>query len=292
MSPRSDDFLASKIAALLRLSDDDTPVVREAVTRELRALTVDLPLFIHERHIGLSETHYDVLDHILWDRNRGALVSAWGEWLEAEDGPEQLETAMCLLARFQNGARYRPSVSAMLDEAAEAFLASGAPTTSRELARYMFEVQGYEAFFEERAGSAGMNLACVMEKRSGLPISLVCILILLGHRLGLDITGCRFPGGGYARFREEGSLYLIDCGNRGGIVTSEELLSMQGPSRDAAELVITQEMTPIMLIRRVVNRLVTYYRRERNIINCILMVDLERMLNKQQRSNTVESASS
>ncbi len=292
MSPRPDEFLVSKIEALLRLSDDDTPVVREAVTRELRALTVDLPSFISERHIILSETHYDVLDHILWDRNRGALVTAWGEWLETEDGPDQLETAMCLLARFQNGARYRPSVSALLDEAAEAFLACGAPATSRELSRYMFEILGYEALFEEKAGSAGMNLARVMETRSGLPIALVCILILLGRRLGLDITGCRFPGGGYARFREEGRLYLIDCSSRGGIVTAEELLSMQGPSRGAAEMVITQEMTPIMLVRRVVNRLVTYYRREKNIINCILLVDLERMLNIQQRSNTVESASS
>ncbi len=37
------------------------------------------------------------------------------------------------------------------------------------------------------------NLVHVITRRAGLPISLACVYILVGQRMGLAIEGCNFP---------------------------------------------------------------------------------------------------
>ncbi len=289
MSSVSHEVSVSKIEALLRLADDETPLVRTAVTSEITALDIDIPSFIHDRQLALCEAHYIALEGMLWERNREQLMRDWRTWIASEEGPEQLETAMSLLARFQNGARHRSALSSLLNETVEAFMAQGTAATCPHLSRFLFDVLGYTVMPEGNAASDGMNLACVMESRHGSPMALSCIYILLGQRMDLNISGCRWPGCSYARFLENDILYMVDFHNNGAIVTAEELLSLQGPSRTAAEAAILLHMPSIMLVKRIVNELVMLYRREENIRNSIFMLDLLRMVDQKQRSGALEN---
>ncbi len=290
MSERVEESLVLKTQALLRLSEDETPLVREAVTRELCALPLDLPSFTHDRQITLSESQIQFLDSILWERNRDQLTREWSKWLEYEEGAGKLEQAMDIFSRFQNGSRYRPSISCLLDEMADAFSGSGVTVTHRELVRFLYDTLGFTDCPEGQKSSNSLNLACVLESRQGLPITLVCIFVLLGYRLGLHASACLWPGSYYARFREEDVLYLVDFTNKGFIVTAEELLSLQGPSRSAAKAVVTAEMVASTLVRRVVSELAMYFRREGNTKNSILMLDLLRMFDWHARNRAMESA--
>ncbi len=290
MSSASNEISDAKVEALLCLSDDETPLVRAAVTREINALDIDIPAFIHNRHLDLRETQYYALDNILWDRNHARLLQVWGDWIAWEDGPGQLEQAMSLLSRFQNGARYRPALTMLLDEVSEAFIAHGTVTTCSELSRFLFEVLGYTVMQERDVGSEGLNLSRVLERRHGLPMAIACIYILLGRRLHLNIAGCRWPGSSYARFTENDVLYMVDFHENGAVVTAEELLSLQGPSRKAAEAAISLTMSPVMLVKRIVNELVMYYRREENVRNSIFMLDLLRILDRKLRAGALENA--
>ncbi len=290
MSPLSHEVSDATIEALLSLSDDETSLVRAAVTREINGLDIDIPAFIHSRHLALSETHYQALEQILWERNHAHLMQIWREWIDGEEGSWQLERAMSALSHFQNGARYRPALSMLLDDTADAFAAHGAAATCPELSRFLFEVLGYTVMPEMDANSGGMNLARVMEMRHGLPMALSCIFLLLGGRLNLKVSGCRWPGSSYARFSENDVLYMVDFHNNGAVVTAEELLSLQGPSRKAAEAAITLEMSPVMMVKRIVNELVMYYRREENPRNSIFMLDLLRMLDRKERLGALENA--
>lgn len=256
-------------------------MVRSAVSQALRSLSMDIVQFAHERQILLSDEQHAVLDTIFWDRHRQELLQAWEAWLEQEEGPVKLEEALHLLSHLQNGTRPRPSLSMALNELIEQLPTDDPPSTPAALARFLFDGLGFTAIPEGSESSNGINISLVIERRQGLPVSLVCIYILLGHRLGFDITGCNWPGSYYARYWEDGVLCLVDFSNHGSVSTMDELLRLQGPSRAAAESVITLDMTSSMLVRRIAGKLALYYRREGNARNSMLTVELVRALDRR-----------
>lgn len=277
----TDTEISSKTIALLQLLEDESPMVRSAVSQALRSLNMDIIQFARERRIPLSDAQHAALDSIFWDRHRQELLQAWEAWLEEEEGPVKLEKALHLLSHLQNGTRPRPSLSMALNELTDRFSLDDGPATPAALARFLFDGLSFTAIPEGSESSDGINVSLVVERRHGLPVSLVCIYILLGHRLGFDITGCNWPGSYYARYREDGVLYLVDFSNHGSVSTMDELLRLQGPSRAAAESVITLDMTSSMLVRRITSKLALYYRREGNARNSMLTVELLRALDRR-----------
>lgn len=282
--------LTSKIMALLHLLEDDSVVVRDAVTMELRALGVDISRFADENNLVLTETQYGVLDVIFQDRQRRNLLRDWEQWLGQEEDLDKLEYAMTILSRFQNGSQPQASVPEMLNGLADTAAAGGFAPDHRGLARYLFHNLGFSTMPEGKECADGLDLARVIQRRRGLPAGLVCLYVLLGRRFGLDSTGCNWPGSCYARFLEGGVLHVVDFSNHGVVQTVEELLRLQGPSRNAAESILTMEMTPSMLVRRIVSKLAAYYRREGNSLNSMLAVELLRMVDKRLQQPGVKGS--
>ena len=239
MDQETDIALTSKVKALLHLLEDDSPVVRDAVTFELRALRLDITSFLQENMLELSDLQYGVLDGIFRDKYRAGLLLDWEMWLDLEEDLNKLETAMTLLARFQSGTRPAASLPEMLDNLASLMMADGEIMDHRRLAWRLFNDFGFSAVPEGQERSEGLNLTRVIEHRCGLPVSLVCVYLLLGKRFGLESSGCNWPGSYYVRYAERDDLHVIDCSNRGVIQSVEELLRLQGPSRNAAESIIT-----------------------------------------------------
>lgn len=287
MNQDNDIALTSKVRALLHLLEDDSSVVRDAVTREFRTLRLDIPVFLQENLLELSDVQHNVLDVVFRDKYRAELLLDWEFWLDQEEDTDKLEMAMVLLARFQNGTRPIAPLPNMLDELASIVLADAESMDHRTLARRLFHDLGFSAVPEGRERSEALNLTRVIDRRCGLPVSLVCLYILLGKRLGLESSGCNWPGSYYVRYAEGGELHVIDCSNHGIIQTVEELLRQQGPSRSAAESIITMEMPPSALVRRIVSKLSAYYRREGLAENSLLAVELLRMVDRRQPQSEV-----
>jgi len=277
--------LISKVKALLHLLEDDSPVVREAVTVELRAPRLDITSFLQENMLELSDAQYGVLDGIFRDKYRAELLLDWEMWLDSEEDPNKLETAMALLDRFQNGTRPIASLPEMLDNLASLMTAGGEMMDHRKLAWRLFHDYGFSAVPEGQERSEGLNLTRVIEQRCGLPVSLVCVYLLLGKRFGLESSGCNWPGSCYVRYAEGDDLHVIDCSNHGVIQSVEELLRLQGPSRNAAESIITMEMPPSVLVRRILSKLSAYYRREGHAENSMLAIELLRMVDRRLRQS-------
>ena len=103
----------------------------------------------------------------------------------------------------------------VLDELAarvEAFLAPD--LHGRRLAEeFMLAVNGDLGFRgnkQEYYDPRNSYLNDVIERRTGLPISLSIICMALGHRLGLTIEGVGYPGHFMARLRDDGEVWLLD----------------------------------------------------------------------------------
>ncbi len=267
-----------KLEALLRLLDDDTPLVRDAVTKELAALGTGVGRYIYDMHLALDALQWNRLRDILFDGYQQQLRKDWSKWLLCDSDAARLEAALGLLARFQNGPHYRPPIADALDKLSAEYAHNAQKINHTTLARFLFNEKGFHSVDEEEEDTDTSNLAWVLEKRQGLPISLVCVYMLIAHRHGLKTTGCNWPGSFYARFMDHGRLYVVDCNNHGLVLEADELLRLQGPSREAAEAVLTLDVDATTMVRRVLSNLAFGYRRAGSGDSSLLMLDLLRSL--------------
>lgn len=273
----------SKLEALLNLLDDDSTLVREAVSRELLAFGVDIAAHIHAQQLSLNLVGWDTLRRILFEAYQHELRNDWSAWEKEANDTDRLEAALGMLSRFQNGPQYRPALTQTLDQMSEEYVSSTTEIGYATLARFLFSEKKIKCMEESDEDVDASNLSYVIEQKVGLPISLVCLYILMGKRHGLHINGCNWPGSFYARFRENDQLYVVDCGAGGLVLEADELLRLQGPSREAAEAVLTLDIDAATLVRRVLSNLAFAYRREGNTDCSLLMLDLLRALERSVR---------
>lgn len=266
---------------LISLLDDDSPVVREAVMRELFAFGDALPGLLDTLPTPPSAAQQETLRLVLGDYLRRALREQWGAWREAADDFGQLEAAHTLLAEFQNGPAYPATLGGLLDGLAADFRAKYGDRDAHVLARHLFEELGFEGARRDYHHPHSSNLVRVIETRKGIPISLVSVFMLVGHRLGMDIRGLNWPEHFLARVVVNGRESIYDVFQRGPGIDRESFLKMQGPSREAAEAILNQPCDAATIVARVLRNLVRAYEQEGQEENSELMLDLLQDLDRE-----------
>ncbi len=285
---------------LLRLLDDESEVVREAVARELAAFGGALEEELRRLREPPNDEQRRAMRALLsdprrWQRLRHAwLHEAWPTWREKETPLDRLEAALSILAEFQKSPEYplssqeecvpppRKPLSVMLDDLAGAFRAEAPPHDARALARFLFETLGIRGSRSDYYNPLHSSLTHVIETRRGIPITLACIYILTGRRLGLDIRGCNWPGHFFARFEEDGAIVVVDCFNGGACIDEESFLKMQGPSRDAAKTVLEEDAGVEDIVARVLHNLVHAYQHSEQWEDSRIMIGLLKAMPRPQ----------
>ncbi|MBI3118992.1 MAG: hypothetical protein HYZ00_09925 [Candidatus Hydrogenedentes bacterium] len=268
---------------LLQLLDDDSEVVRDALMEEFSAFGPMLHTELARLPDPPSPGQRNAIQGLLARHNRKWLREAWKQWYEIEEDKEKLERALSMIAEFQNGPGYGRTLSDLLDDLAQEFVQrDDLKKDAVTLARFLFMEKGIKGERTDYYHPNNSNLVFVIQARRGLPISLACVYILLGHRLGLDIEGCNWPGHFFARIYVNGSLMLVDCFNEGHCIDVESFLKMQGPSRDAAQAVLAAEADAEIIISRVLNNLSRAYQRVEHWANSELVTELIKDLEKHQ----------
>ena len=119
----------------------------------------------------------------------------------------------------------------------------------------------------------------VIERRTGIPISLSVLYIEVGQRLGLDLAGLSFPGHFLVRYQSGDELLFIDPFHQGArldIAALEgRLRRVVGPGAELAEEHLEPASKHHMLTRMLTN-LAAIYRRAGDVYRGIAV--LERML--------------
>ena len=218
---------------LLRLLDDPSPAVALKVTARLRALGPDVWREIEVQNIELSNSQRMALE-TLWLQDvplqdEDATTRLWAQWGELgalQNETEYLERALFTLASWQNGNDVSVRGADLLDRLATEFAAFGDSRDTLALAQFLFDFRGFRGappadFYEPR----NSNLLFVLEEGVGLPISLACVFILVGARVGLHIEGCNFPGHFLARDGRHHRVF--DPYNRGRMLSAREVATLQ-----------------------------------------------------------------
>ncbi|MBI3927197.1 MAG: heat shock protein HspQ [Armatimonadetes bacterium] len=256
---------------LLRLLEDDSPVVRQEVTRALTLMGSDLA-----RELNLlspPEQQLGRIRQLLEPTLRDLLAREWGFWRACQQEEAKLLRGLSLIAHYQTGHRNPETLDTVLGTLTSSFLARHPEPDAVVLARHLFGELGLRGETEHYYDPLQSNLVDVVLSGSGNPISLSCIYILVGRRLGLEVSGCNYPGHFFARARLGDRTAFIDC-YQGGLVMDRLLTEdlRRRASREVRERLLDRPASAQTILVRMLRNLVTAYQRlgERDRANFFL----------------------
>lgn len=244
----------TELAALIKLCDDPSPAIATKIAGRLReaadrAPGSDIWALIEAQNLILSASQRAALEAIFAvsapkadgdeaDGDEAAretkLRAAWRALRFEDDETSLLESALLALCDWQSGSGTGARGRELLDEMAIEFGDFEFPDDARRgewseaaaLAYFLFD-------FKRLCGAPSeyyyhplqSNLTAALESGHGLPITLTCIFILVGRRVGLPIQGCSFPGHFLAR--DGRTQRVFDPFNGGRALSPREVGALQ-----------------------------------------------------------------
>ncbi len=259
---------------LLRLLDDPSPVVRERVTAKIRDLGAAIWPVIQTDNLPVSPVQHAILSEIFSARDEGSLRAHWAQLQNETDEAIYLQGSLRALGRWQCGESDAARAAELLDDLAATFLTLESCPDSVALATFLFDQNGLRgASASDYYNPLNSNLTYVLENGSGLPITLACIFILVGARVGLHIEGCNFPGHFLARDGRRRTVF--DPFNGGRVLSAREVATLQ----KAAPTEMSDAATARDVVARVLRNLSVAYHHAGENEYSSLMVSLLRAHN-------------
>jgi regulator of sirC expression with transglutaminase-like and TPR domain len=223
-APMSEELSASRREALISLLADDDPVVYHTIREKILSYGPSAREWL--RPYTLSN------DPLLRRRARQlvchfARQSADNRFLAfcLKQGEElDLEQGAWLLAQTQYPETNIEAYQALLDSYAGDLreridLNAGASSLLTAFNRFLFGELGFAGNEQNPYEPENSYLNCVMDRRTGNPISLCLIYLLLARRLRLPFAGIGFPGHFICRYQSAADELYIDAFNRGKLMT-------------------------------------------------------------------------
>jgi regulator of sirC expression with transglutaminase-like and TPR domain len=92
----------------------------------------------------------------------------------------------------------------------------------RGLCRYLFHDMGFHGTTRDYYDARNSYLNEVLDRRTGIPITLSAVAMAVGNRAGLQVAGVGLPGHFVAKAMAEGQEVLFDPFHGGRILTAEQ----------------------------------------------------------------------
>ncbi|MFO0731820.1 MAG: transglutaminase-like domain-containing protein [Nitrospiraceae bacterium] len=158
---------------------------------------------------------------------RGArLEEELRELVDAPGEDMDLETGAFVLARYAYPMLDVPAYASLLDRMAREVReqignrVSGEETV-KALNRYLFTECGFKGNTKNYYEVENSYLNRVIDRRTGIPISLSTVYLLIGKRLQLPVHGIGMPGHFLVKFDSDKYKVFIDCFNGGALLTEK-----------------------------------------------------------------------
>lgn len=218
---------SSEISSLIRLLDDRDPFVRTRVQERLVELGPDVLPFLElarrEENLALraeiSEVIRRIVPKVLAEEFQSLARTPRGEDVDLEQG-------VCLIMRYGHPQADPARVEEMLDRLAEEVAPrigpdDPGPVVVEKLTQYLFHEKGFHGNKTDYFQPDNSYFDTVLEHRTGIPITLSVLCILLGHRLDLPIDGIGLPGHFVVKYNTPHDSVFFDPFNEGRVLTPE-----------------------------------------------------------------------
>ncbi|MGQ0812706.1 MAG: SirB1 family protein [Nitrospiraceae bacterium] len=253
----------SQIRALIRLlADEDEKIVKTISGRLIDLGSSAVPL-LQEAEIEQPEMA-DRIVSVLEEIRGGHLEEELRQLVGRSDNLVDLEAGALLIARYAypslDVSAYTRQLDAMAGEVRDRI---GSRVSGEEavktLNRYLFTEQGFKGNTKNYYEVENSYLNCVIDRRTGIPISLSTVYLLIGKRLGFPIFGIGMPGHFLVKYESDRYKIFVDCFNAGALLTEKNcarFLTEAGYGFD--DKYLEQSPTRAILTRMLKNLLAIY----------------------------------
>jgi regulator of sirC expression with transglutaminase-like and TPR domain len=224
----------------------------------------------------------------------GAALQPFAELISREDARIDLARACLLIAQDAypalEVARYMGEIERMATRL-RARLGQTAAGEDRIVAlnQFLYEELGYWGNTEDYYDPRNSYLNEVIDRRTGIPITMSILYMEIGRRIGLPVEGVSFPGHFLVRVRLRGGMLVLDPFSGGAPQSEDELRNRvkrvipDGVADDlpASELPLDQFLEPAtnrQILSRVLRNLKGIYRKDNkpermlDVLNRMLLV--------------------
>jgi hemimethylated DNA binding protein len=281
-----------QIPFLLNLLDDDSDVVQGEISRALNAYGESLKTELARLALPPNPQQRRLLQNLMQEHSRAWLKANWRAWMDEPNEVLALEKAMSALSEFQTGFIFPTDLSILLDDLAALVKEKAPDCDARELAICLFKDLGIAGAQADYNNPLNSGMVYVIKEKRGIPLSLACVYILVGARLGLHVEGCNFPGHFLARVVENGEVYLVDCFNAGAVVDHKVVAQMSEQTPWAIQNLIQYPAPTRVIVARALGNLMKAYAEVKQEENVSLMMDLSEMLEADTRRRALAAAGS
>lgn len=260
----------TQIRALIRLLSDDNDRVAKTISAKLIEIGDSVVPLLLEAEIEQPEMARRI-ESIL-DEIRGGHLERELQALAARpDEQMDLETGAFLIARYAYPALEPAVYSRKLDEIATELRALMGHRVSGEetvkiLNRYLFTELGFRGNAKHYYDPDNSYLNRVIDRRTGIPISLSVVYLLVARRLELPVYGIGMPGHFLVQYESGRYKVFVDCFNAGALLTERDcarFLMQAGYGFD--ERYLQKSSARAILIRILKNLLPIYHKLDETI---------------------------
>ncbi len=253
----------NQIKALIRLLSDDNDRIAKTISDKLVEVgdsAVPLLLEAELERPGMARRIEGILDEIRGSRLEEELRGLVGR----PDHRVELEAGAFLIARYAYpGLEVEEYVRRLDGMAAEVRELIGRRVSGEEavkaLSRYLFVEQGFRGNTKNYYELENSYLNRVIDRRTGIPISLSILYLLVGRRLGLPLYGIGMPGHFLVRFDSERYKVFVDCFNAGALLTEKDCARfLMQAGYGFEEKYLQKSSTPAILTRSLKNLIAVY----------------------------------
>jgi regulator of sirC expression with transglutaminase-like and TPR domain len=157
---------------------------------------------------------------------------------------------------------------------------------------YLFETLGFQGNEQDYYDPRNSFLNEVLDRRTGIPITLSLVYLEIAHRIGFPMTGVNFPGHFLIRPEQEGMELWVDPFHQGEILFPEDCKNrLESIYQQPVELrpEFFEEIAPRQFLVRMLNNLKHIYLKQGDLLRClaacerILLVDPDTVMEKRDR---------
>lgn len=253
----------SQIKALVRLLSDENDRVVRTISERLIEIGDSVVPFLQEAEIEQPEMARrieGVLDEI-----RGARIEEeLRDLVSAPSDCGDLERGAFLIARYAyptlDVAAYVRQLDGLATEVRERIghRVSGEEAV-KTLGRYLFTEQGFRGNSKNYYETDNSYLNRVLDRRTGIPISLSLVYLLVGQRLELPVFGIGMPGHFLVKFESERYKIFVDCFNGGALLTEKDCARFLRQAGYGFEDKFLQKSAPRAILTRTLKNLLAIY---------------------------------
>ena len=140
----------------------------------------------------------------------------------------------------------------------------------------LFEQQAFRGNREHYFDPRNSFLNEVLDRKTGIPISLSILYIEVAHRIGLSLQGVGFPGHFLVKYPGDNEEIVVDPFNRGEILSQQNLETMLYRlygGKIVFEPHLLDAISKKQILRRMLNNLKIIYLRQNDLIKGLSIVD-------------------